>query len=244
MLQYGTQQAVEVFDLSLSLASSALALGSSAAGRVEAELRRAIIALELPPGTRLSEQEIALKYGVSRQPVREALIALAKTRLVDVQPQRGTVVVKFSVRKMMEARFVREAVEVAIVCEACAAFSPQSRHRIADLLEVQEKAAQRNDHTSFQRYDELFHIELSEGVGMPLAWEAIRDIKAHMDRVCQLTLPGAAVMLPLVEQHRSIMAAIDAQDAPRAASAMRHHLTEILRALPKTEASYPDLFES
>jgi DNA-binding GntR family transcriptional regulator len=68
------------------LASSALASGASAAGRVEAELRRAIIALELPPGTRLSEQEIALKYGVSRQPVREALIALARTRLVDVQP--------------------------------------------------------------------------------------------------------------------------------------------------------------
>ncbi len=64
-----------------------------------------------------------------------------------------------------------------------------------------------------------------------------------MDRVCQLTLPGTAVMLALVEQHRSIMAAIDARDAAQAAHAMHHHLTEILRALPKTEASYPDLFE-
>lgn len=206
-------------------------------------MRRAIIALELPPGTRLSEQEIALKYGVSRQPVREALIALAKTRLVDVQPQRGTVVVKFSVRKMMEARFVREAVEVAIVRQACQAFSAQSRMRIADLLDMQEKAAARGDHATFQHYDELFHVELTEGVGMPLAWEAIRDIKAHMDRVCQLTLPGAEAMLPLVEQHRSIMDAIDASDRARAEVAMRHHLTEILRALPKTEASFPDLFE-
>lgn len=229
--------------MSLSLASPAVLAGASAAGRVEAELRRAIVALELPPGTRLSEQEIALKYGVSRQPVREALIALARTRLVDVQPQRGTVVVKFSVRKMMEARFIREAVEVAIVREACKAFSPQSRQRIADLLEVQEKAAGRDDHASFQRYDELFHVELAEGVGMPLAWEAIRDIKAHMDRVCQLTLPGTDVMLSLVEQHRRIMTAIDAQDAAQAELAMRHHLTEILRALPKTEANHPDLFE-
>ena len=229
--------------MSLSLASPPSFPGASAAGRVEAELRRAIIALELPPGARLSEQEIALKYGVSRQPVREALIALAKTRLVDVQPQRGTVVVKFSVRKMMEARFVREAVEVAIVRQACQAFSAQSRLRIADLLDMQEKAAARGDHSTFQHYDELFHIELTEGVGMPLAWEAIRDIKAHMDRVCQLTLPGADAMLPLVEQHRSIMDAIDASDRARAEVAMRHHLTEILRALPKTEASFPDLFE-
>lgn len=229
--------------MSLSLASPAAFPGASAAGRVEAELRRAIIALELPPGTRLSEQEIALKYGVSRQPVREALIALAKTRLVDVQPQRGTIVVKFSVRKMMEARFIREAVEVAIVRQACLSFAAPSRQRITDLLDMQARMASRNDHAAFQRYDELFHIELTEGVGMPLAWEAIRDIKAHMDRVCQLTLPGADVMLPLVEQHRRIMAAIDAQDPAQAESAMRYHLTEILRALPKTEASYPDLFE-
>ncbi len=243
MLLYGTQQAMEGFDLSLSLAAPAAFPGISAAGRVEAELRRAIIALELPPGTRLSEQEIALKYGVSRQPVREALIALAKTRLVDVQPQRGTVVVKFSVRKMMEARFVREAVEVAIVRQACLSFAAQSRQRIADLLEMQEKAAQRDDHAAFQRYDELFHIELTEGVGMPLAWEAIRDIKAHMDRVCQLTLPGPEAMQPLVLQHRRIMAAIDDGDATGAEAAMRHHLTEILRALPRTEAAHPDLFE-
>lgn len=229
--------------MSLSSASPAPGQGASAAGRVEAELRRAIVALELPPGARLSEQEIALKYGVSRQPVREALIALARTRLVDVQPQRGTVVVKFSVRKMMEARFVREAVEVAIVRQACQSFSAQSRQRIDDLLDVQEKAATRDDHAAFQRYDELFHVELTEGVGMPLAWEAIRDIKAHMDRVCQLTLPGSAVMLPLVGQHRNIMAAIDAQDLAQAEGAMRHHLTEILRALPKTEASFPELFE-
>lgn len=243
MSLYGAQQDLEIFDLSLSLGSSAGVPNASAAGRVETELRRAIVALELPPGTRLSEQEIALKYGVSRQPVREALIALARTRLVDIQPQRGTVVVKFSVRKMMEARFVREAVEVAIVRQACVSFAAQSRQRIADLLDMQEKSATRNDHATFQRYDELFHIELTEGVGMPLAWEAIRDIKAHMDRVCQLTLPGTDVMLPLVEQHRSIVAAIDAQDATQAAIAMRLHLTEILRALPKTEASHPDLFE-
>ena len=244
MLPYGTQQVLEVFDLSLSLASPVFASGASAAGRVEAELRRAIIALELPPGARLSEQEIALKYGVSRQPVREALIALAKTRLVDIQPQRGTVVVKFSVRKMMESRFVREAVEVAIVRQACQSFAGQSRQRIADLLDMQDKAAERDDHAAFQRYDELFHIELTEGVGMPLAWEAIRDIKAHMDRVCQLTLPGRDAMLPLIEQHRRIVSAIDAGDAAEAEAAMRHHLTEILRALPKTESSHPDLFEN
>src|SRR5215218_9937228 len=216
----------------------------SAAQRIEPELRRLIIALELPPGSRLSEQDIAERHGVSRQPVREALIGLARTRLVEIQPQRGTTVVKISVRKMMEARFVREAIETAVVRLACASFDQQSRGRINDLLEMQEQAAQRDDHDAFQRYDELFHIALAEGAGCPLAWEAVQDIKAHMDRVCQLTLPSPEAMLPLIEHHRAIMAAIDAQEEDSAAEAMRRHLTEILRALPRIEAEHPELFSS
>lgn len=215
----------------------------SAAHRLEAELRRAIIAMELPPGMRLSEQEIADRYGVSRQPVREALIGLARTRLVEIQPQRGTVVVKISVRKMMDARFVREAVECAIARRAAASFAPSARERIADLLDLQEKMAERGDHKSFQRYDELFHIALADGAGCPLAWEAIGDIKAHMDRACHLTLPGTHAMVPLVAQHRAIIAAIDAGDPDGAEEAMRVHLSEILKALPKVESEHPDLFE-
>jgi DNA-binding GntR family transcriptional regulator len=199
--------------------------------------------MELPPGVRLSEQDIALRHGVSRQPVREALISLAKTRMVEVVPQRGTVVVKISVKKMMEVRFVREAIETAVVRRACESFDPRTRLRIDDLIDLQEKVARRDDHFAFQRYDEQFHIALTEGAGCPLAWQAVADIKAHMDRVCQLTLPGTQAMLPLVEQHRTIVAAIDGRDGDAAVAAMHHHLTEILRALPRLEAEYAELFE-
>lgn len=213
----------------------------SAAQRVEAELRRAIVTLALPPGTRLSEQEIAERAGVSRQPVREALIGLARTRLVEILPQRGTVVVKISVRKMMEARFVREAIETAVARRAAEGFDRSARERIDDLLDLQAKAATREDHETFQRYDELFHATLAEGAGCGLAWEAIADIKAHMDRACHLTLAGS--MTPLVDQHRAIVTAVDAGDPDAAAAAMHAHLSEILRALPRIEAEHPDLFE-
>lgn len=220
-----------------------MGLHQSAAQRIEAELRQGIMTLELRPGARLSEQDIAQRYGVSRQPVREAFIALSNRQLVEILPQRGTVIAKITVRKMMEARFVREAIETAVVRRACASFDQQSRLRIDDLLDMQEKVAKREDHATFKRYDELFHQELAEGVGCPLAWHTAQDMKAHMDRICQLTLPGANSMLPLVEQHRAIMAAIDARDEDAAAEAMSTHLKEILRALPRLEAEHPDLFE-
>jgi len=218
-------------------------LGGSAAQRIELELRRAIVTLELPPGTRLSEEAIAARLGVSRQPVREALIALAKTRLVEVMPQRGTRVAKISVAKMAEARFVREAIETAVVRRAAEAFGERARQRIDDLLDLQEKVAGRGDQSAFQRYDEAFHMALCEGAGCPLAWQAVEDIKAHMDRICQLTLHGPSAMLPLVDQHRAIVAAIDAHDETAADRAMRVHLSEILRVLPALEAAKADLFE-
>ncbi|GJD51492.1 HTH-type transcriptional repressor RspR [Methylobacterium crusticola] len=214
----------------------------SAAERVEAALRRSIIALEVAPGARLSEQEIAARHGVSRQPVREAFIGLSRTRLVEVLPQRGTVVVKISVARLMQARFVREAIETAVARRACEGFDAAIRRRIDAVLEVQARTAAGGDHAGFQRADALFHAALAEGAGCPLAWEAVQDVKAHLDRACQLTLPDAAAMRPLVDQHRAILAAIDARDADAAAAAMRHHLTEILRALPRIEAEHPDLF--
>lgn len=215
----------------------------STAQRIEAELRRAIVSLELRPGMRLSEQEIALKHGVSRQPVREALIGLARTRLVDVLPQRGTVVVKISVAKMMQARFVREAIETAVVRRACTSFDQAARDRLDDLLTTQQRAAASGNYTLFHRYDELFHATLADGAGCPLAWDAISDVKAHLDRACQLTLAGPDAMTPLVAQHRAIVAAIDQADPDEAASAMRLHLTQLLRVLPRIEAENPDFFE-
>ena len=122
---------------------------------------------------------------------------------------------------MMEARFVREAIETAVVRRAAEAFDARARLRIDDLLDLQEKVARRGDQAAFQRYDEAFHIALCEGAGCPLAWQAVEDIKAHMDRVCQLTLHGPSAMLPLVDQHRAIMAAIDAHDVAAADRAMR-----------------------
>jgi GntR family transcriptional regulator, rspAB operon transcriptional repressor len=215
----------------------------SAAERVEASLRRAIIALDVLPGARLSEQEIAARHGVSRQPVREAFIGLSRTRLVEVRPQRGTVVTKISVSRLMQARFVREAIETAVVRRACGAFDSASRRRIDDLVALQAERAAAGDHAGFQRADTLFHAALAEGAGCALAWETVQDVKAHLDRACQLTLSDAAAMLPLVDQHRAILAGLDARDPEAAAEAMRHHLWEIVRALPRAEARYPDLFE-
>ncbi|WP_134680479.1 GntR family transcriptional regulator [Paracoccus ravus] len=217
--------------------------GVSTAMQVERELREAIISLDLKPGARLSEQEVADRLQVSRQPVREALIALGRAHLVETWPKRGTTVVKISVRKMTEARFVREAIETAVVQRACAAFDPFARRRIDAILDRQRAACEANDHTLFRKQDEQFHASIAEGAGCALAWSVIADIKAQVDRVCNLQIRQASSMAELIAQHERIVEAIDRRDADAATTAMRDHLSAILTDLPEIALNYPELFD-
>ncbi|HSX70124.1 MAG TPA: GntR family transcriptional regulator [Pseudomonas sp.] len=214
----------------------------SAAAAVEKDLRRAIIELELLPGTRLSEQDIATRLGVSRQPVREALIKLAHSRLIEIRPHRGTVVARISAKEMTEALFVRQSVEDAVVARAAQNFDAWQRKRIATLLVKQEEAAANLDHAAFREHDEAFHIAIATGAGVGIAWVAIADMKTHMDRVCNMTLQGETDMRRRVREHQAIMKAIDEKDVEGARRAMAEHLSSILDALPDLETRHSTLF--
>ncbi len=215
----------------------------SMAHKVERQLRRDILTLALPPGARISEQEIGERYGSSRQPGREALIALAKSRLVEILPQRGAVIARISVTKLMQASFIRETVETAVAKTACKTFHPHARSRLTACLAEQDAAAKAGNSAEFRRYDDIFHKTLAEGAGLPMAWTVVEDLKAHIDRACCLSLHAPERLSALVAEHQAIVAAIDARDELAAATAMNNHLSELLRDLPRLEARHPDLFE-
>lgn len=217
--------------------------GLSVAHQLRAELLRAIVALELKPGTRISEVEIAERYGVSRQPVREAVISLAQTGLIKTLPQRGTAVVPISTMQMLDARFVREAIEVAVAKRAAVSILPQARQQLTTIIAQQEFAVEHSDRAAFFRYDEAFHATLCEGIGSHTAWETIKNVKAQMDRVCSLTLKDAASMTPLIAEHKAILAAIDNGDVELAGQQMSSHLHGILKTLSIVEAEHPELFQ-
>src|SRR6185369_1855666 len=143
----------------------------------------------------------------------------------------------------MQVRFTREALETAIVRRACSQFDPILRASIDTIMAAQRKAALENDIAAFQEHDERFHATLAAGADAELAWQAVIDVKCHMDRVCHLTLLDQKTVLGLIAQHKAILAAIDAHDADAADRAMRHHLTEILRSLPKVLVERAELFE-
>lgn len=204
-------------------------------------LRRQIIQAELLPGERLSESDVAKGLSVSRQPVREAFIKLSEEGLVQVLPQRGTFVTKISVAAVMDARFVREAIEadvVRLVAESRTAGAIEElRGQIA-----QQKKVPHNDRAAFLRLDERFHRTLAASAGKDYAWNVIESVKAQMDRVRFLSVDDMHVSR-LIDQHERVVEAVAAGDRADAEKAMRLHLREILNSLPEIARSRAELFD-
>jgi DNA-binding GntR family transcriptional regulator len=213
------------------------------ARQVTRALRQAIVSMRISPGEMLSEQDLAQRFGVSRSPVREALIKLSEAGLVRVLPQRGTQVVKISRTAVEDARFIRLAVECAVVREAALKASPVMLAELNASLTRQRRAQRATSSDDFMTLDEEFHRLLAETAGRPAAWRMIEDVKPQMDRVRYLDVKQATPRHTIVAQHATIVDAIKAGDPVGAEKAMHQHLSEILRSLPELAAKHPDLFE-
>lgn len=213
------------------------------ARQVTRVLRHAIVTMRIRPGEMLSEQDIATRLGVSRQPVREAFIKLSEAGLIRVLPQRGTLVVKISRAAVEDARFIREAVECAVARDAALLSSPRTVENLSDNLARQRRAAKVKDAEAFFTLDEEFHRLLAEAAGRPSAWRVVEDVKPQMDRVRYIDMTDVMPMRVLIDQHAAIVSAVKAGDPAAAEAAMRSHLSEILRSLPRVAQQHADLFD-
>ncbi len=210
--------------------------------RVFETLRQAIVQLQLRPGNPLSEAEIGRQLGVSRQPVREAFIKLAENGLVEIRPQRGTFVRLFSIREVGNARFLREAIEIAIVRKAAREAGEKDLAALRKLVADQKEVAVSGDNAAFLRLDEKFHQAIARSADCEDAWRVLEGLKAQMDRVRYLSLPEATPLETIIEQHERVVTAIGRHAPDEAEQAMRQHLSEILLSLPKVAARHPAFF--
>lgn len=194
-------------------------------------LRERIIQNDLKPGDRISESELARDYDVSRQPVREAFIKLADQGLLEIRPQRGTIVTRIGYFAVLDARFLREAIEADIAKILAANSDPALITNLRAQIDAQ-RALEPHDPLAFIHLDERFHRTLAEAAGKAGAWKQIEGLKAQMDRVRYLAL-GEFRVDKLVVQHEALVDRIEARDIGGANAAIRSHLREVLSDLPQ-----------
>jgi DNA-binding GntR family transcriptional regulator len=215
---------------------------SSTRSQVYAQLRGEIISLEMVPGQVLSESELADQYGVSRTPVREALIRLADENLVEVVPQLGTFVSRISVRDVTEAQFIRETLERASLPQAIERLTADDEAHLRSLLAKQSDAGGRGDLAEWFSTDEQLHRALLEIAGHPKTWSVVSSIKAHLDRVRILSLPDPKILASMHSQHATLVDHVSDKRARQADKLLTEHLRGVLTVLEPLEKQHPDYF--
>ncbi|MGL5361770.1 MAG: GntR family transcriptional regulator [Bosea sp. (in: a-proteobacteria)] len=215
---------------------------ASAASIIESDLRQAIISMDLIPGSALNEKELIARYGVSRTPVREALIRLRDDGLVEVFPQSGTFVGRISMQSIPEAMTIRETLECLSAERAAIGGSADGLAAMQGAIAEQAAAAARGDQQAFHEADEAFHAAISEAAGLPGVWRLIQTMKMQVDRCRRLTLPVRGRMDRVVIEHSSILEAIRLGDAAAASDAVSAHLGAVIPDIDQMTRDHPDYF--
>ena len=213
---------------------------ATSASAVTTALRDEIVGLALAPGAPLRDRVLCERFGVSRTPVREALIRLAEEGLVDIFPQSGTFVSRIPSAAIPEAVLVRQALE-GVTVEA-AARARADLTPLDDVLALQRSLAARGDTRGFHETDEAFHETLAALGGHPGIWRLLRHAKTQIDRARRLTLPVPGRMDQVIGEHVRIRDAVAAGDAPAARTAMSDHLAIMIPDVERLRARHPDHF--
>ena len=202
------------------------------------ELMRSDIVLGvLRPSDPIRESELAERLGVSRTPVREALLRLQSLGLVDIFPQSGTRVAPIRIEKVRAAQLIREAVEVEVVRRVCRTASDETVAALGHIIEDQKIAARRNDLRRLFELDEEFHRAIYLAAGLAAVSDELEDVKVHLNRLRYVAVNWPRGADKITGEHEGILAAIQRRDEAAAAAAMTIHLRAVLPVLDQLSAA-------
>lgn len=197
--------------------------GDSLVAQVGARLRAAIEHRELEPGQLYSVIGVAAELGVSRTPVREALLGLAEAGLVRVERNRGFTVVQPSSRQIRDVFEVRTLLE-AWAARAAASAPAQALDAVEAAFEAMAAASRSADLTAFAEHDVDFHHAVLLAAGNPFLTTAVQAARDAVLALGVSTAGHSRTTDEILEEHRPILVALRAADADAAESSMRSHL--------------------
>lgn len=190
-------------------------------------IKNNIICLELEPGSLVSENHLADEMGLSRTPVREALIELSKGGIVEVYPQKGSVISLIDYDLVEQARFMRGVMENAVVRLACEAATPDALLKLEENVKLQEFYLSVEQPTRLMELDDDFHETLFEIAQKGQIYSLIQNLTIHFNRVRNMVLT-AVKNIKIVQDHQAILEAVRERDPQRAAEIMDKHLSRYI----------------
>lgn len=206
------------------LPGNAIVPDAPLSGQIYTQLRLAIVTGRIDPTTAIQEPLIAEHFGVSRTPVREALLRLRADGLVIIRKQSGTFIAPIDPKRVEEGMLVREALEPRVVEIAATQLSERELTDLETRTRLMAVAAEDRDSRSFIAADDCFHQVLIEVGGFPHIAEIIGRVNAQLDRVRHLSATDPARARAAIREHRALIKSLRAGDGAQSSDLLRGHL--------------------
>ncbi len=187
-------------------------------------LRQSILTNELTTGVIYNEKSIAADLGISRTPVREALLELASKRLVKFLPQKGVIVNTFSNAEIDDAFEIRTALELFSIKKICLNYKTLDVSRLVRDLTDQKEAARVKDKLGFMEADRAYHMQFSRLTENKYLVNMMEDIRDIMHLMGYQALGIKDRMQDVIREHENISNAIVKGNFGKAKEYMKYHL--------------------
>jgi Transcriptional regulators len=199
-------------------------------------IRQSIMSGELEAGRQYSAAQLAERLGVSRTPVREALLQLSSAGMVAMMKNRGVQVLSTSIDDLLDGFQVRLMLEVPAAAHAATIRGDAEIERVSTAFTALHKAAARNSTEDTLRADRDFHLELVRVTGNSRIVSILKDLRNVVLLRGVGTVPLSRTCQETADDHNDIFESFLHQDGPGAAKAMRRHILNTARLLIRQEA--------
>jgi DNA-binding GntR family transcriptional regulator len=203
---------------------------SDRAAAIYRSIFEAVVDQRLPPGAKLTEEQLGALFDVSRTLVRSALQALAHDHIVTIERHRGAFVSAPTIADAQDIFFSRRVVEAGIALEVARKIQPEDVARLRALLAEEAAAIHRDDRQSAIRLSGAFHMAIARIGGEGALTRFLSGLISRSSLVIALYGRGAAPSCAR-DEHAEIVGALAARDGARAAALMAEHLEHILGGL-------------
>lgn len=208
-------------------------------------LKDNIMNLSLEPGATISEIEISQALNVSRTPVREAIVKLKEEKLINVFPQKGSIVSKMNLKLIEEAAFLREICDKEMLKIVCS--RKNKDFLIKELrknLEYQKIIVDyEEDSYEFFRLDNKFHEIIYEFCNKLNIWKAIKRLSTHYDRLRLFDVFEKMNLKEILAQHEKIIEILERGKFEYIDEIVMEHLFNFKEVLGIFIEKCPDYFE-
>lgn len=197
----------------------------NAVRKLRDDIENAILGGEFEPGARLDETMLAARFGVSRTPVREALMQLNAIGLIEQRPRRGAVVIDPGPHRIFEMFEVMGELEGMAGALSARRLTPEARQSIAAAHEACQRSAQAGDSDAYYYDNEAFHKTIYAASGNTFLEEQCIALHRRLRPYRRLQLRAAHRLNASFAEHSGIVDAIFAGDAEAARQRLYEHVS-------------------